>query len=296
MSSGTQRSSTHPVAHTVTSEDVVQGQILFLPPFHETPENSVRRVFGKGPVDEGIFDHPVVICSRPADEEDVVHFCMVTSFRGKKLNEIYGKTNKFHKERRSRYLPVSPTPPHPDATTKAGKNFPSLKLQDGAYLRWESYVNVHGVYKIYWSHLRPYSNVKTPLRLQYRLDKESLNRLLIRSKNLTSYVPGSQFEPGSAGISLRISNPAISSGNPQPARPTKPAIVVRPLGAADYGSIRVPASHNEQSDDQGYCSDGYILAIRSRFMSLVIWIGDALKYVWKRSREACWIVGCASCC
>ncbi len=102
-------------------------------------------------------------------------------------------------------------------------------------MRWESYVNVHGVYKISRFHLHSYSNVKTPLSFDYRLDKESLNRLLVRSKNLTGYVPGSQFEP----VSLRISNPAISSGNPQPARPTKPAIVVRTLSAADYRSIRV---------------------------------------------------------
>ncbi len=74
MPFGMQRSSIQPAASTVTSEDVVQGRILFLPPFHETPENSVQRVFGKGPVDEGIFDHPVVICSRPVDEEDVVHY------------------------------------------------------------------------------------------------------------------------------------------------------------------------------------------------------------------------------
>lgn len=74
---------------TVTSEDVVQGRILFLPPFHETPENSVRRVFGKGPVDEGMFDHPVVICSRPADEEeDVVHFHIVSSLTERRTNFI----------------------------------------------------------------------------------------------------------------------------------------------------------------------------------------------------------------
>ncbi|OCL01424.1 hypothetical protein AOQ84DRAFT_254469, partial [Glonium stellatum] len=193
----TQRPPFQPVARTVTSEDVVQGRILFLPPFYETPANLVQRVFGKGPIDQGMFDHPVVICSRPVDErdsDDIVHFHIITSFRGKKLNEIYGKANKFHKERRSYYLPVSPTPPHPDAITKAGrKNFPSLRLQDGACLRWDSYVNVHDVYKISWFHLRSYSNVKTPLSLNYLLDQESLSRMLVRSKNLTGYVPGLQL-------------------------------------------------------------------------------------------------------
>jgi len=149
-------------------------------------------------------------------------------------------------------------------------------------LRWESYVNAHGVYKINWFHLRSYGNVKTPLSLDYQLDKESLNRLLVRSKSLTGYVPGSQFEPGSARISLRISNPAISSsGNSQPARLIKPALAVQIPDTRDYGSIRMPASHNEQNDEQGYCMDDYFLAVGSGFTSLVGWTGEALKYIWK---------------
>jgi len=86
MPSGMQRPSIQSVARTVTSEDVAQGRILFLPPFHETPGNSVQRVFGKGPVDEGMFDRPVVICSRPADEGGVVHFHIVSSLAGRRTS------------------------------------------------------------------------------------------------------------------------------------------------------------------------------------------------------------------
>lgn len=124
--------------------------------------------------------------------------------------------------------------------------------------------------------------MKTPLSLDYRLDKESLNRLLVRSKNLTGYVPGSQFEPGSARISLRISNPAISSsGNSQPARLIKPALAIQIPDTRDYGSIFMPASHNEQNDEQGYCLDDYFLAVGSGFTSLVDWTGAAFKCIWK---------------
>jgi hypothetical protein len=83
MPSRTQRPSVQPVSRTVVSEDVVQGRILFLPPFNETPAGAVQRVFGKGPADEGMFDHPVVICSRQADDEDIVHFHIVSSLVGR---------------------------------------------------------------------------------------------------------------------------------------------------------------------------------------------------------------------
>jgi len=51
--------------------------------------------------------------------------------------------------------------------------------------------------------------------------------MLVRSKNLASHVPGPKSEPGSANISLRISNPAIfSSGISQLARLIRPALAV----------------------------------------------------------------------
>lgn len=63
----------------VNEQDLVQGRILWLPPKHELPVKAVRRAHGKGAVEEGIYNHPVVIISRPADDKDTIHFHLVSS-------------------------------------------------------------------------------------------------------------------------------------------------------------------------------------------------------------------------
>ncbi|KAF2662247.1 hypothetical protein K491DRAFT_710191 [Lophiostoma macrostomum CBS 122681] len=173
------RSSSAKEENTVDGDDVVQGHILWLPPKKDLPERAVRRAHGKGAVEEGIFNHPVVVISRPAEEENLVHFHLITSFQGKKLHEIYGKANEFHASRRSWYLPISPTPDHPDAVSKkARKRFPTMQLRDDAALRWGSYVNIRHIYKVEWAHLRPYTNPDIPGDLLYRFERDSMIRML----------------------------------------------------------------------------------------------------------------------
>lgn len=65
---------------SVKNEDVIQGQILWLPPFKEMPAGAVKRIRGKGPVEEGMFDHPLVVCSRPAKKQNLVQFHLVSFF------------------------------------------------------------------------------------------------------------------------------------------------------------------------------------------------------------------------
>ncbi|KAF2202446.1 hypothetical protein GQ43DRAFT_369098, partial [Delitschia confertaspora ATCC 74209] len=186
----TRRSSCQRNDKILEDEDVVQGRILWLPPKHELPVGAVRRAHGRGAIEEGIFNHPVVVVSRTTDEPDAVHFHIITSFGGKKLQEIYGKSNDFHVNRRSWYLPISPAPQHPDAISKkAKKRFPTLELADAALLRWESYVNLRDVYSIDWENLRDYGNPDTPLTHGYRFQRESMIRLLAKGKQLTGYFP-----------------------------------------------------------------------------------------------------------
>jgi hypothetical protein len=59
-------------------------------------------------------------------------------------------------------------------------------------LRWDSYVNLRHVYKMDWSYLRPYINPDVPRVLDFRLEKESLIRLLSKSRFLTGYETGAQ--------------------------------------------------------------------------------------------------------
>ncbi|KAF3031246.1 hypothetical protein E8E12_000390 [Didymella heteroderae] len=162
------------------------GQIMWLPAMENLPGRAVKRAHGKGAVESGIYNHPVVVVSRPVTDEQVAHFYLITSLQGKKLDQLYPKSNKFHTSRRSWYLPISPSPDHPDANSKkAKKRFPKLALADGATLRWNSYVNIRHVYKIDWTLLMPYSNLNTPGVTAFRLERESTVRMLAKGKVLT---------------------------------------------------------------------------------------------------------------
>ncbi|PSN68657.1 hypothetical protein BS50DRAFT_490093 [Corynespora cassiicola Philippines] len=179
----------------IYDEAVKQGRIFWLPRECDLPERAVRRAHGKGAVEKGIHNHPVVIISRPSDMDHVVHFHVITSFQGKSLDEMFGKPNDFHTSRRTWYLPISPSPEHPDATSKKAKNrFPTLDLASGATLRWHSYVNVRDVYKIDWELLRPYANPDTPSITDYRFGYQSTVQMLAKTRVLTKYEPGSQLQ------------------------------------------------------------------------------------------------------
>ncbi|KAH7401639.1 hypothetical protein BKA66DRAFT_405510, partial [Pyrenochaeta sp. MPI-SDFR-AT-0127] len=187
-----------------------------LPSKEELPERAVRRAHGKGAVEEGIYNHPVVVISKPVEESHLVHFHLITSLQGKKLDQLYNKSNEFHASRRSWYLPISPTPDHPDAISKkTKKRFPTLDLASGATLRWDSYVNIRHVYKIDSSLLKAYANPESPYTQLYRFERESTIRLLAKSKILTMYEPGSQHQaPGlkrSASEPIRVSTAIVQT-------------------------------------------------------------------------------------
>lgn len=190
------RLSTQKDAKKVEEKDLAQGRVFWLPPREELPDRAVRRAHGKGAIEEGIYNHPVLVISRPANEHQVIHFHIITSFQGKRLNEIYSKSNEFHASRRSWYLPIYPSPDHPDANSKkTKKRFPTLELAGGATLRWDSYVNLRHVYKIEWTHLKAYWNPELSERTVFRFDRDSMMRLLAKTKTLTNYEPGPQYSP-----------------------------------------------------------------------------------------------------
>lgn len=65
----------------IEESEVVQGRVLWLPPKDELPTKAVRRAHGKGAVEEGIYNHPIVVISRPADAEEIVHFHLVSRYK-----------------------------------------------------------------------------------------------------------------------------------------------------------------------------------------------------------------------
>lgn len=118
----------------------------------------------------------------------------ISSLHGKTLGkDNYKRSNQFHDSRRTWYLPIAPSPDHPDATSNnAKKRFPTLELKHGARLRWDSYVNIRNVYKIDWTLLKVYTNPGTPNVTLFQFDRISTMRLLARGTNLTKYEPGPQ--------------------------------------------------------------------------------------------------------
>lgn len=73
-----QRAQTEHVRRTTDDVEIAQGRIMWLPAAEDLPERAVRRAHGKGPVEDGIYNHPIVIVSRPLDDEQVVHFHLVS--------------------------------------------------------------------------------------------------------------------------------------------------------------------------------------------------------------------------
>jgi len=66
--------------------DLVPGRILWLPPKDQLPEKAVRRAHGKGAVEEGATNHPVVIVVGP-DETGTVVFHPVRPSSGYDLTK-----------------------------------------------------------------------------------------------------------------------------------------------------------------------------------------------------------------
>ncbi|KAF1976041.1 hypothetical protein BU23DRAFT_502646 [Bimuria novae-zelandiae CBS 107.79] len=245
------RASTQKEVKRVDEADLALGRVFWLPPKEELPPRAVRRAHGKGAVEEGIYNHPVVVVSRPEEEPQTIHFHIVTSFQGKRLHEIYSKDNEFHASRRSWYLPISPSPIHPDATSKKmQKRFPTLELQHGATLRWDSYVNIRHVYKIDWALLRPYANPETPHIQTFRFDRESCDKMLAKTKILTNYEPGPQHQ-----VHIRALYPGRAMSSPLPLRipetPVRPHVQTSSPRSQGY-SERSPLVYSPKSfSDEG---------------------------------------------
>jgi hypothetical protein len=141
------------------------------------------------------------------DSLSIAKSFQISSLQGKKLGELYNKSNDFHIRRRAWYLPIAPTPDHPDATSKnTKKRFPTLELAHGARLRSDSYVNIRHVYSIKWSLLKEYTNCEIPTAQGFRFELESTIKVLAKGKLLTKYEAETQYQKAVLGHSVRTTN------------------------------------------------------------------------------------------
>lgn len=73
-----QRAQTEQIGRRTEDVEIAQGRIMWLPSMEDLPERAVRRAHGKGAVEDGIYNHPIVVISRPLDDAQVVHFHLVS--------------------------------------------------------------------------------------------------------------------------------------------------------------------------------------------------------------------------
>jgi hypothetical protein len=73
-----QRAQTEQLPRREDDHGIAQGRIMWLPAAEDLPERAVRRAHGKGAVEDGIYNHPVVIVSRPVEDKQSVHFHLVS--------------------------------------------------------------------------------------------------------------------------------------------------------------------------------------------------------------------------
>ncbi|KAF2023823.1 hypothetical protein EK21DRAFT_80034, partial [Setomelanomma holmii] len=178
----------------VNQNDGGQGRIFWLPSREDLREEAVQRHHGKGKIKDKIYNHPVVVISRPAEASYKAVFHLITSLDGKKLEDMYDEKVPAQASRRTWYLPIWPTPDHPDATSKkTRKRLPTLILGDSAQLKKESWVNIRHIYEIDFELLLPYSNPNDPNRDVYGFESQSMSQIRSRCQSLTEYKPGPQY-------------------------------------------------------------------------------------------------------
>ncbi|KAH7061453.1 hypothetical protein B0J12DRAFT_295688 [Macrophomina phaseolina] len=192
------------------SREAVLGRVLWLPPFDQLPANSVESVGQTPSIMREAFDHPIVICSRPAERNgEWVHFHIVTSFHNKSLAERFNMSVKKQRKQVNWYLPIAPSQYHPHET-ESPFGRPHIELDSGRTMSSNSFINAKDVYAIQWRFLTRYQ------RGSYRLTASSIDGMNERTGRLVVYHPGPQYVPEG------VSEPS----SPEPSPPLRPSYVV----------------------------------------------------------------------
>ena len=179
----------------VRPEQIRQGVILRLPPLLEIElkhwsidgdaETTVEEFCGNGEntCSGWLYNHPVLIVSRPVHEPDFAYFCRKTTLGGVSL------TDKFKRGDPSElryFLPVHPSKKHP------WKEYATLHLARGAvmpaYAR--GYVKVNKVFRVPVKYLaRFYLKNQDAHPETWELDQRSFEHVLGHLKKLIHFTP-----------------------------------------------------------------------------------------------------------
>ncbi|KAK1991164.1 hypothetical protein LX36DRAFT_736433 [Colletotrichum falcatum] len=117
----------------------LSGKLMWLPPQRSIPRDLLEPV-----LDNGAYDHPVVVMSNNPSPEGLVEVFLITSFGKRSIDEAFTPKWKHWLQ----YAPIAPAV-HPD--------IPRLHLVDGCPpLGKPSYVNTRQAHMVHLSALRPH--------------------------------------------------------------------------------------------------------------------------------------------
>ncbi|KAK1778653.1 hypothetical protein QBC45DRAFT_393114 [Copromyces sp. CBS 386.78] len=216
---------------TVTKPPDLGGRIMWLPKLSElsTPSG----------LPGACHHHPVVLLSpKPLPNNEVI-ILIVTSFGSRDL--ITRHRYDHERWKRAHYLPIDPSPAHPD---DPGKNV-VLKLGEGAVLRKKSWVNTETQHRVVFSLLRKYDWWKT--EKEFMLTPESY-------KVLTDFVRfrADDVVTGPSGTPQLESGPAVTQTATPPLTPqirpvVVPGVVPEPVTRLP-DSVEPVTAHDSDSD------------------------------------------------
>ncbi|KAK4164623.1 hypothetical protein QBC43DRAFT_317259 [Cladorrhinum sp. PSN259] len=141
------------------------GTILWLPPQTDLSSHASLLLA----IDEGCYNHPVVVLSSCPDQKKEVKILIVTSFHATSLSKKYPHNPALRKL----YLPIHPAPLHPDL------NGIVLHLESSRELLRKSYVNLGKIWSVPLKVLGgyPYGS-SDPRRKRFKLTHESMKVLM----------------------------------------------------------------------------------------------------------------------
>ncbi|KAK4611349.1 uncharacterized protein CLAFUR5_13984 [Fulvia fulva] len=134
-----------------------------------------------------VFEHPILVISRPCNEPGVIHFCSMTSFGGRTVQEQFKGNRQLESQF---YLALQRV--HPIITHL------TLNYARGAIARKSGYVRTDTVYSASIANVVRFHNGKKPEDQMnsdaWDLDEASLNCVLWFVQQHTGYVPTTQHK------------------------------------------------------------------------------------------------------
>ncbi|KAF2166737.1 hypothetical protein M409DRAFT_54528 [Zasmidium cellare ATCC 36951] len=196
----------------ITSDEVEQGCILWLGTPTETMESQRRRgapttqvinAQSKLPANNGMYEHPFLVLSRPASDPSRIYFLPMTSLGGQSLASKYTLRKAAYHQ--ATFLPVAPAELHP--LYLAGDNrYRTLTLKNGDRLEKSTYVNVRELYEMDWRDAQLYWGSNPTLRKKWKLDMPSIQTVLNVATNNLKIAVERQYFPALENVTFSPTN------------------------------------------------------------------------------------------